>query len=154
MRKRIKYKRLLLLLLFLLLPIFYFLLTYLSESNTIKSKTLKIKNHTITVEIADTPQLRNQGLSGRKNLPQEEGMLFTFPQKGLYRFWMKEMRFPLDFIWIDKDTVVDVSENVPAPKSKAEKLTTFTARKTFDNVLEVNAGIAKSLNIVIGDVIH
>ena len=116
-----------------------------------KTKTITIVNHRFTVETADTDEKRSQGLSNRDRLGQNEGMLFIFPTPSYYKFWMKDMKFPLDFIWIDKDTIIDLSENVLAPKSTDEKLTTFTAKYPFDRVIEVNAGVIKSLNIKIGD---
>ena len=47
------------------------------------------------------PEERSQGLSGRPNLAAGTGMLFVFEQAGSYAFWMKDMRFPLDMVWID-----------------------------------------------------
>lgn len=145
-------QKILLLLLILILGIFL----YLNQPSFTgsKFKTIRINSIQIIAEIADTDEKRTKGLSNRDKLAQNEGMLFIFPKPSFYKFWMKDMKFPLDFIWIDKDTVVDVSENVPAPKSITEKLMTFTSRVPFDRVLEVNAGIAKSFNIVIGGVIH
>ena len=65
------------------------------------------------LEVADTNALRKQGLSGRDGLMPNEGMLFIFPSKGTYGFWMKDMRFPIDIVWLDDAyRVVDVRERV------------------------------------------
>lgn len=117
------------------------------------TKTITINGHKFTVEIADTDEKRTKGLSNRDKLGESKGMLFVFPDSNYYRFWMKDMKFPLDFIWIDKDIVVDLNQNVSQPKSSDDKLVSFTAGKPFDKVLEVNAGTVKSLNIVIGNTI-
>lgn len=120
--------------------------------STLKTKTVLINNHQIIVEVADTDSLRTQGLSGRKILPKDYGMLFIFPSASYYRFWMKDMKIPLDFIWIDKDKVVDLTENVAIPKSDDLKdLPTFSSRYPVDKILEVNVGTIKALNISIGN---
>src|SRR4030042_2564613 len=66
-------------------------------------KTAQINGQKIFVEIADTPEKRSQGLSGRDNLSQNQGMLFIFNQPAIPSFWMKDMNFPLDFIWINNN---------------------------------------------------
>lgn len=119
-----------------------------------KPKAVIINGRSLKTEIADTDEKRTRGLSGRKVLGEDSGLLFIFPAPSYYRFWMKEMKFPLDFIWIDKNTVVDTTENVPEPKSAQEKLISFTAGKPFDKVLEVNSGVVKKFNIIAGDKIQ
>lgn len=124
------------------------------SSNGIKTKAVFINGAKLTVEVADTERLRNQGLSGRSPLPVNSGMLFVFPVAAYYQFWMKEMKFPLDFIWIEKGKVVDLTENVPPSKSSGEKLPIFTAKYPFDQVIEVNAGTIRSLNIHLDDKVY
>lgn len=115
-------------------------------------KTIYLKNQPIRVEIADTEALRAKGLSGRKSLAQDEGMLFIFQSPSRYTFWMKDMHFPLDFIWINKDTVVDITENVSPPVDfGSSALPRYKPLEPVDKVLEVNAGIVESSNIQIGD---
>ena len=55
------------------------------------------------VRIADSPAERAQGLSGTAPLPQGEGMLFIFERAGMYGFWMKDMNYPIDIIWLNDD---------------------------------------------------
>lgn len=109
---------------------------------------------TIFLELAQTPQEQEQGLSGRQNLPENHGMLFIFPAPGIYSFWMKDMRIPLDFLWIDSEnTVVDMHENIPAPdvSTPLNQLPKYHPKTTIAKVLEVNAGFIKRHNIAIGD---
>lgn len=121
-------------------------------SQTPATKIVSIKEHSIKVEIADTPVLRTKGLSGRKHLAKDAGMLFVFPKATMHSFWMKKMHFPLDFIWINGNTVVDLTENVLAPEDlESLDLTSYTPSESVDKVLEVNAGVVDSLNIQIGD---
>ena len=85
----------------------------------------------------------------RGGLADNRGMLFLFPQENFYPFWMKNMRFPLDIIWIDKDKrIVDIKTDVPTCNQTCESLT--PGDKAL-YVLEVNAGFAKKNEIKIGD---
>lgn len=133
----------------ILLIIFFY-----NTQSGIKTKNISFNGHQLDLEVANTESLRTQGLSGRKTLVKDHGMLFIFPTVGIYHFWMKEMNFPLDFIWINDNKVVDLTENVSPPKSANEKLTTFTARYPFDQVIELNAGTIKSLNIHLEDKVY
>lgn len=123
----------------------YFILQTLGK----KTSKISINDHVIRVEIASSPISQSKGLSNRTSLKDDEGMLFTFPRKDLYSFWMKEMNFPLDFIWIDKETVVDVSRNIPVFTSG--ELQTYSGRLPYDKVLEISAGSADKYGIKIGD---
>lgn len=91
----------------------------------------------ITAVVADTKELREKGLSGRKTLKANEGMLFIFTESGLHGFWMKGMQFPLDIIWFDENyQIVDVWERAsPASYPKV-----FTPHTPAQFVLEVQAG--------------
>ena len=69
-----------------------------------------------TVDLAVTPEERQQGLSGREHMAGNEGMLFVFDEERQLSFWMKEMRFPLDIIWIDSQCrLIGVSADVQTP---------------------------------------
>jgi len=131
---------------------FLLLVIFISNPHQrLNTKLVSINNHLLTVETADTDEKRTQGLSNRERLGQNDGMLFIFPSPSYYRFWMKEMKFPLDFIWIKKDTIVDLTQDISPPKLPDESLPTFTSKFPFDKVIELNAGEVKSLNIKIGD---
>jgi len=95
------------------------------------------------------PQKRTQGLSGRSGLPQNSGLLFLFDEPGNYSFWMKEMKFSLDFVFIENDQIVDLSENVAYPQN-GEEPQTIIAKRDFNKVLELNAGLVKKMGIRVG----
>ena len=58
----------------------------------------------ITVEVVDTPETRQQGLSNRASLGDDEGMLFVFDDvSSNHCFWMKDMQFPIDMVWLDEE---------------------------------------------------
>ncbi len=112
--------------------------------------SLSVNGHIVNLEIADTEQKRNEGLSNRDNLLQNSGMLFVFDTPGEYVFWMKEMKFPLDFIWLNGNKIVQINENIPAP-STGEPPAVIRPDYPVDKVLEVNAGFIKSAAVKIGD---
>ena len=112
-------------------------------------KTAQINGQKIFVEIADTPEKRSQGLSGRDNLSQNQGMLFIFNQPAIPSFWMKDMNFPLDFIWINNNQVIAITENIQPQDYQPPK--TLPMNQKVDMVLEVNAGTVGRLDIKTGD---
>jgi uncharacterized membrane protein (UPF0127 family) len=113
-------------------------------------KELTVHNAVFGVDVADTDMSRMLGLSGRKNLGDNEGMLFIFPIPGEYSFWMKGMNFPLDFVWISNGSVIQVNENVPTPTSTLD-FKTYSPSAPVDQVLEVNAGTILRTGIQVGD---
>ena len=106
------------------------------------------------VEIARTPAVRTQGLSDRESLPSMAGMLFVFRTVGPATMWMREMKFPLDIVWIGEEcTVVDTALNAPppAPGTPDSELPRYTSAVPAAYVLEINAGEVEQLGIEIGD---
>lgn len=113
-------------------------------------KEISLGQNNFTAEIADTFRARAQGLSGHQALGEKEGMLFLFPIKANYSFWMKGMNFPLDIIWITDNKVIGFSENVPTPTSTFD-LPLFYPPSNVNSALELNAGSVKRFGINIGD---
>ncbi|PIP26718.1 MAG: hypothetical protein CO140_01320 [Candidatus Moranbacteria bacterium CG_4_9_14_3_um_filter_40_7] len=113
-------------------------------------REVRIGENIFQVEIAATPAKRNQGLFGRKELCRDCAMLFLFSEKGLYPFWMKEMNFDLDIIWIDKNEIAHIAKNV----SRKKELEIIRPDCEADKVLEINAGLADKLGIKTGDKIE
>ena len=111
---------------------------------------LEIGDKKILVEIAKTPAELSQGLSGREALGRNRGMLFVFPSVGRRPFWMKEMKFDLDFVFIKEGAVVDLVESVPHPKN-GEQPMVVGAKEAFDWALEIEAGTIERLGIKIGN---
>lgn len=93
----------------------------------------------VTADIADTEALREQGLSGREPLTDEQGMLFVFPTDGTHSFWMKDMKFAIDMIWLSSEKrVVYIAANATPESFPAS----FTPTSPARYVLEVPAGWA------------
>lgn len=107
-----------------------------------------IGNTAVAVELAKTPAERARGLSGRPFLPEGEGMLFIFDYPDRFHFWMPDMHFAIDIIWIGPDwRIVDISPNV-SPQSYPNR---FTPGAPTQYVLEVSAGSAMRFGWKVGD---
>lgn len=112
----------------------------------IRSVTLAGQN--IQLELALTSEAQERGLSGRKFLLPNTGMLFIFPTSGVYFFWMKDMNFPIDIIWIDEEgKVVDIAPNA-SPTSYPN---TFGGSVKAKYVLEVGSRFTEQYGLKIGD---
>lgn len=107
----------------------------------------------LLVQIAGTDELRQQGLSGREPLTDSQGMLFDFRNTTETDpgFWMKDMKFNLDFIWINQGKVIGITADVPAPKTADDFLPTYYPPSAVDMVLEVARGWSAAHGIKIGD---
>lgn len=112
-----------------------------------------VNNKKFDLILAKTAQEKTTGLSKRYKLPENSGMLFIFNNKDYYQFWMKEMRFPIDIIYINDDKIVDIFENVKPPQGDMEvpNIPIYTPREKANYVLEINAGLSKKLNIKSGN---
>ena len=126
------------------------------ENPPLASEPLSIDSATFNVEVASTALEKTRGLSFRPSLAANDGMLFIFGGSGsIQTFWMKDMNFPLDMIWISGNTVVGFAQNVPAPAAGTQlwQLPIYSSPNNTDKVLEVNAGTVAKFNIKVGDVV-
>jgi uncharacterized membrane protein (UPF0127 family) len=122
-------------------------LTHLTGTLPAPSSTISAANTTIKVELAETPAEHAQGLSGRKYLGGDSGMLFIFDYASQHSFLMSDMHFPIDIIWIDADwRIVDITADATSES--------YPASSTPDTpalyVLEVNAGKAAAWDWKVG----
>ncbi|MCC7436496.1 DUF192 domain-containing protein [Candidatus Nomurabacteria bacterium] len=113
------------------------------EDNTYEA-ILKIGSMSIPVTVADTEEEQQKGLSGTTSLPQDAGKLFIFNTEGDYGFWMKDMAYSLDIVWIDKNfQIIDITENI-SPNTYPE---VFYPSQKAQYVLELNAGFSTEHNL-------
>lgn len=95
---------------------------------------------TIIADLAKTEEERTQGLMFRDTLNDDQGMLFVFEQEGLYSFWMKNMNFAIDILWLDmQKRIVHLEHNVP-PCKKEPCPSYAPLRVPAKYVLELKAG--------------
>lgn len=117
------------------------------------SSTANINNQTFKLYLTKEEKEKQIGLSGRNNMPQDYGMLFEFTNADYHAFWMRNMKFPIDIIFIRDNKIITVFHNVPPPKSEDENLVLYQPDEPSNKVLEINAGLAKKYNIKRGDTI-
>jgi uncharacterized membrane protein (UPF0127 family) len=114
-----------------------------------------IKDVCFYIEIANTDDLRQKGLSSRKHLSSDSGMLFVFKEPGILNFWMKDMLFSLDLIWINEESQIVHIEKDLLPCSLS--CPTYSSPKNQESfskyVLEINGGLSEIHNFSIGDIV-
>ncbi len=122
--------------------------TATSSASVLPSSIVMLDGVNVHVDLATTPAEQEQGLGGRTGLAANQGMLFIFPQDGEYAFWMKDMQFPIDIIWLDHTgTVMYIVPNLaPATYPKA-----FGPSDPSRYVLEVPAGFVAAHGVNVGD---
>ena len=116
-----------------------------------EEKVQEMSPKEFTFEIVATTRLRQKGLSGRAEVPENYGMIFAFPVKDRYGFWMKDMLVPIDIIWLSDTgdgigTIAGIEDSV----SPATYPSTFVSPEPVRYVLEVRAGEARRQGWSIG----
>jgi len=133
------------------LSLSFFLILFTScKAKNAHLTPITIGQKNINVEIADTPQKRQQGLMHRKKLNKDEGMLFIFTSEQTLSFWMKNTYIPLSIAYINKNcNIIDIQDMYPLKKNEPEK--TYPSKAQSQLALEVNLGWFKKNNINLGD---
>ncbi|HEX2505213.1 MAG TPA: DUF192 domain-containing protein [Gaiellaceae bacterium] len=104
---------------------------------------------TVSVEVADSPAERAQGLKGRENLASDAGMVFLFGEPVLAEFVMEDTLIPLSIAFADADgRIVAVEDMEPC---RARPCPTYGAGRPFTTALEVNEGAFDRWGIGVGD---
>jgi uncharacterized membrane protein (UPF0127 family) len=111
-----------------------------------------INGHLFSLYLAKTPNEREVGLAKFNKIKTNQGMLFIFNQSDYYSFWMKNMHFPIDIIFINNNKIVDIFKNAPVIKSG--NLPIYQTRKKADEVLEINAGLSDKYHIDINSIVN
>ena len=114
-----------------------------------------VNGSTIVLEVADDGDELTRGLSGRDGLDDDAGMLFVWEEPGVQTLLMKEMRFPLDFLWLDENRrVVSIEANVPAqPGASDSELIRYSSGAPVRYAIELDAGMIAALGIAVGDTV-
>lgn len=128
-----------------------------SPQATVEPKTtITVGDSEINIEIADDEKEREKGLSGREKLNKDTGLLFVFNSKNVRpSFWMKDMNFDIDIIWIDDERIVQISSAKAEKKGTSDSdLKLYIPNQEVDYVLEVNSGFADKKDIEVGDEVN
>lgn len=144
-------KVIIILVLFLLLVggVVFYQLNQMSQIMKTNGK-VTLGNKLIDVEVVKTDKDRQVGLTKYKSLKETQGMLFVFEESETPGFWMKNMTFPIDMMFIKDDTVVYLVENAE-PVATGKEPTVYKANSPANYVLEVQSGLVKKYNIKMGD---
>ena len=115
-----------------------------------KTIDIKMAGKAFSAEIADTFSLRELGLSNRASIASDKAMLFIFDIDDNHQFWMKDMNFAIDMIWLDANKKVLYIAKKATPESYPQ---TFGPSKNSRYVIEVKSGIADSIGLQVGDAV-
>jgi hypothetical protein len=127
------------------------LLRLLARNPKFKKKEIIIGKKKMTAFLADTPRKMTVGLMFRNSIKTNECMIFVFPDDGPHPIWMRNMKFPIDIVWYDRDKrVVDVVE-AARPAGRFE-FSSYRSKEPSRYVIEFNAGFVKKNRIKINDV--
>lgn len=111
-----------------------------------------INNIDFYVELADDDNERAMGLMYRKQMDEDAGMLFIFPNSQPRAFWMKNTLIPLDILYFDNNRkLINISENTPPCKNTTTRCPNYPSKRPAKYVLEINAGLSKKHGFKAGD---
>lgn len=117
------------------------------DSLRIQDVTLP-RGQVIHAEVAITQQDLTRGLMFRNSLAADRGMLFVFPQPGLFPLFMYHYNISLDMLWLDSNRrVVEIAANVPPCRTKGADCPRYGGTQTAQYVLEIGAGMAAKQGI-------
>lgn len=108
------------------------------------SDTLRTK---FNIEFAETEYETQTGLMYRKNMANDQAMLFIFPEETMHSFYMKNTEFSLDILYIDEDLKLASMQENAQPFNEGG----LTSKVPVKYVLEINGGLAQELGILVGD---
>lgn len=120
-----------------------------NDSEYLRAK-VSIEGFELSAEIPVTGDLMSKGLSVKNQLRENESMLFVFEEPSRHAFWMKDMKFPIDIIWIDSDKTIIHIENNLQPCSSEVLCPTYKPNDDSMYVLETVGGFAEKYNILKG----
>jgi len=134
---------------FALLVTTLFFIPGLSHADTIFPQVCH-QDKCVSVEVVSTDADMERGLMYRTSLGQDKGMLFVFTSDDKEQFWMKNMHFNLDILWISSDKhIVYIGQNIPA--CTADPCPVYTPTQAARYVLELNSGYTNSHQWKVGD---
>lgn len=116
------------------------------NENKDATKVVTVGEQTFQVEVVSVKNDLEKGLGGRDGLCLSCGMLFKFSQPGKYAFWMKDMKFPIDILWIYEGKIVHLEKNV-----SPTLVGTLSPAEQADSVLEINSGKSDEFGFKVGD---
>lgn len=122
------------------------------KSLIFEKQTYNLAGEDFVLDLAKTPEQYRQGLSNRTSLEQNQGMLFIYSEKQNLSFWMKEMNFDIDLVWLNDGKIMAYIENMPKPAENTalKDLLLYTSPMPVNQVLELPAGTISRLKLAVG----
>jgi uncharacterized membrane protein (UPF0127 family) len=115
---------------------------------TLAGQSVVLHHHNYYVSVMRTDAELQRGLSGTDSLPADHAMLFIFPDNYVPKMWMKDMKYPIDMVWLNDDGVVIHMEKSVQPASYPK---TYQSNTPAHYVIELPSGTIIRTGIVIGD---
>ena len=128
----------------------FFANTNVNDSEYLKGYVI-VDNYKILVDIALTDKQVQDGLSIKNSLNENEGMLFFLGEPRKASFWMKNMKFPIDIIWLDETFSIVHIEQELQPCESVFYCKSYKPNSEALYVLETIDGFSKKHNLQIGD---
>jgi uncharacterized membrane protein (UPF0127 family) len=121
-----------------------------SSSNGYRQANVTVNGMVLVTDISATNEQRTKGLSVKDALAENEAMLFVFDNEAEHTFWMQNMKFPIDIIWINSNkTVVHIERNLQ-PCGYGLLCPTYKPSQDSLYVLETVGGFAEKHDVVQG----
>jgi uncharacterized membrane protein (UPF0127 family) len=119
---------------------------FFSSCNSNDLVTITVGGKSIQVEIAADPESQARGLMYRRELDEDSGMLFVFPDARERSFWMRNTYIPLSIAYIDEyRRIISISDMRPLDE------TSIPSRGAAKYALEMNRGWFRRNGISVGD---
>lgn len=110
-----------------------------------------INGQEFQLEVATTAKQKEVGLSEKNSLAENQGMIFPFDKPDYYYFWMKNMKIPIDIIYVRDGKIVHVAKNQQPPENGNQNPPLIAPGEPADTVIEIKAGLAEKYNMKRGD---
>ena len=114
-----------------------------------QTRTMVLAGEPFVVELASTPASRQRGLMDRAQLAADRGMLFLYAESGPRTFWMRNVRFGLDILYLDANWRI-VDRIVAAPPCPSMPCGDYPSAQPARHVLELPAGSSERLGLTVG----
>lgn len=118
----------------------------LQKFQTYKTTQISIDKTKVSALIADSSTKRMIGLMHRKSLDNNQGMLFTFDAEAKHAVWMRNMNFPIDIMWLDKNkNIIDIKTDLKP--ARFLEFTTYEPKSDAKYAIELPARFIKKNSI-------
>ena len=114
--------------------------------------TAVMGNEVIELEVTHTPRQQALGLMFRESLPDNRGMLFSFEEPKVARFWMKNVKIHLDMVFLLDGKIQSIEANVPPCTSTPCPV--YGPDQLVNQVIELRGGRAAELGLQVGGLIN